>query len=280
MMKKNPKLKYIAMTSVSLFSLAAAFVATFAWFTVARNVDTDGTGFEVTAYDGLIENISLYKQSDYEDDTATYTYNPESLYSIDVDSKGSLTYSKKPTSDDEKLLDAYDGYFYETPISVLVLIKVNTAVAKSHTSGIKITPTSNKTSTQLEDNAKKLKTSNNSLSNILQFSYVNVSSLKTSFTSDDFVKSDESRKLEYFMSTSESSSGTTASYTQTLDGNTYGYDSYKDQSDEYFYIGCIFEYSQTNIEYIYSINIANDDINNVGFGTYLTYTQDFYFRIA
>ena len=281
-MKKNSnsKLKIIAATSMSIFSLASVFVACFAWFTVARNVDTNGSGFEVVSYDGLIENISLYKQKDYSttDDTYTYTYE-DKIVNIDVDQKGSLSYTKP--SETDKLMDAYDGYFYQTPISVLALIKVNTTVAKTHTEGIQITPVSNKTSEQLKNSAETLKTKDNSLSDILQFSYVNVSKdTKTSFSTSDFVESNNSRKLESFMTTSESSTGTTANYNPTLSGNKYEYDTYKDQTNDSFYIGCIFEYSQTNIEHIYSINIANDEINTLNIGDSLTYTQDFYFRIA
>ncbi len=277
--KQNNKLKLIAATSMSIFSLAAVFVASFAWFTAARNADAGGSGFEVIAYDGLVENISLYKQSQYTsstDGTYTYTYGNK-IVDIDVDSSGKMTYTEP--SDKEKLMDAYDGYFYDEPVSVLALIKINTGVAKAHTNGISLTPVSNKTEQQLEESTK-LDLEGNSLSDILQFSYVNISeSEKTSFSNGAFIQSGDTRYLESFMTLSNGSSQTTASYKSVLTGNTYGYDSYKNQSGESFYIGCVFEYNTENIEHIYSINIANDTINDVSIGGSLKYTQDFYLRI-
>lgn len=186
------------------------------------------------------------------------------------------------------MMDAYNGLSYQTPISVLVLVKINTAVAKSHSDGIQITPISTKTESDLEYNAKKLKKSGNSLSNILQFSYIKISNItdsnitesNISFSTSDFILDGNKRKLESFMTTSSGDNGTDAHYKTILSGNKYSYDSYKDQKGDSFYIGCIFEYNTTNIEYIYSINIANDDINLDSNGQSLTYIQDFYFRIA
>lgn len=279
---KNNKLKIIAATSMSVFSLAVVFVATAAWFSANRNAGSKGDGFEVVSYDGLVMNISLYRQTEYSSSNvnSTYTYG-QKIVNIDVDNSGKLHYTKP--NDNDKMMDPYDGFFYQTPISVLVLIKINTAVAKSHSDGIQITPISTKTTNELKSNAERLKSTGNSLSNILQFSYIDIAN-KTdsnfSFSTSKFILDGSNRKLESFMTTSSGDNGTVADYKSTLSGNRYEYDSYKDQSEDFFYIGCIFEYNTTNIEYIYSINIANDAINLDSINSSLTYIQDFYFRIA
>ncbi len=277
--RNNGQLKIIAATSMSIFSLAAVFIATAAWFTVSRKVDSNGDGFEVTAYDGLIENISLYKQSSYSssDNTYTYSYEKNSIVDIKVKENGSLDYTK-PT---DAMMDPYDGYFYQTPISVLVLVKINTEVAKKHTGGIKITPLSKKSEKELK-NSTTLKETDNSLSNILQFSYVDVSTSTSSisYSKNSFIQENNDRFIESFMNVTSGSSGSIASYQSSLNGYTYEYDSYKDKTEDSFYIGCVFEYNTTNIEYIYSINIANEAINDISIGQSLTYIQDFYFRIA
>lgn len=284
---KNNKLKIIAATSMTVFSLAVVFVATAAWFCANRIVSNKGDGFKVISYDGLVENISLYKQTAYSssDSNSTYTYTytyGKKIVDIDVDNVGKLIHKKKPNGE-EKMMDAYNGLSYQTPISVLALVKINTAVAKSHSDGIQITPISTKTEDGLKFNAERLKRTGNSLSNILQFSYINISNItdsNISFSTSDFILDGNNRKLESFMTTSSGDNGTVAHYKTILNGNKYSYDSYKDQSGDFFYIGCIFEYNTTNIEYIYSINIANDDINLDSTGQSLTYIQDFYFRIA
>lgn len=283
---KNNKLKIIAATSMTVFSLAVVFVATAAWFSANRNVGSKGDGFEVVSYDGLVMNISLYRQTYYSSSKAdgnsryTYTYG-QKIVNIDVDNSGKLNYTKP--NDNDKMMDPYDGFFYQTPISVLVLIKINTAVAKSHSDGIQITPISTKTTNELKSNAERLKSTGNSLSNILQFSYIDIAN-KTdsnfSFSTSEFIQDGNNRKLESFMSTSSGDNGTVADYKSILSGNRYKYDSYKNQSGDSFYIGCIFEYNTTNIEYIYSINIANDAIKLDSINSSLTYIQDFYFRIA
>lgn len=56
---KNNKLKIIAATSMTVFSLAVVFVATAAWFCANRIVSNKGDGFKVISYDGLVENISI-----------------------------------------------------------------------------------------------------------------------------------------------------------------------------------------------------------------------------
>lgn len=279
---KNNKLKIIAATSMSVFSLAVVFVATAAWFSANRNVGSKGDGYEVVSYDGLVMNISLYRQTEYSSSNvnSTYTYG-QKIVNIDVDNSGKLHYTKP--NDNDKMMDPYDGFSYQTPISVLVLIKINTAVAKSHSDGIQITPISTKTTNELKSNAERLKSTGNSLSNILQFSYIKIAN-KTdsniSFSTSKFILDGNNRKLESFMTTSSGDNGTVADYKSILSGNRYEYDSYKNQSKDFFYIGCIFEYNTTNIEYIYSINIANDAINLDSINSSLTYIQDFYFRIA
>ena len=53
---------------MSLFSLTSLFVVTFAWFTAAKNMDTQGDGFEATAYDGLIKSASAHMFKEKGDD--------------------------------------------------------------------------------------------------------------------------------------------------------------------------------------------------------------------
>lgn len=233
---KNNKLKIIASTSMTIFSLATIFVATAAWFSATRNVGSKGDGFKVISYDGLVENISLYKQTEYSSSTggnnSTYTYG-QKIVNIDVDDSGKLNYTKPNNND--KMMDAYDGFSYQTPISVLVLVKINTAVAKSHSDGIQITPISTQTDSELKSNAEKLKATGNSLSNILQFSYINIAN-KTdsniSFSTPEFILDGNNRKLESFMTTSSGDNGTVADYKSILSGNRYEYNSYKDQSGD------------------------------------------------
>lgn len=221
---------------MTIFSLATIFVATAAWFSATRNVGSKGDGFKVISYDGLVENISLYKQTKYSSSTAggssTYTYG-QKIVNIDVDDSGKLNYTKP--NNNEKMMDAYDGFSYQTPISVLVLVKINTAVAKSHSDGIQITPISTQTDSELKSNAEKLKATGNSLSNILQFSYINIANItdsNISFSTPEFILDGNNRKLESFMTTSSGDNGTVADYKSILSGNRYEYNSYKDQSGD------------------------------------------------
>lgn len=57
---KNNKLKILAATSVTIFSLLVLFVGTFAWFESQLNQNRDADEFNVTTIDGKLKNIYFH----------------------------------------------------------------------------------------------------------------------------------------------------------------------------------------------------------------------------
>lgn len=262
-MKKNSnsKLKIIAATSMSIFSLASVFVACFAWFTVARNVDTNGSGFEVTAYDGLVKEITGHSLVSVSDDgTRKYNETPSITYSVD-EKTGSIT-----MTGDKESLGVYDSLQSTTVFSFLYVITFDANIAKSKSSNISIIPS---TSTLEKDSLLKsdIKSTDNPMSSILTFSYG-----FSSATSDGYSSVFSStREHEEFLDIS------TPSYKQTLTGTKIDPTNIT-SSDEYY--GFVYvSYQISNIEYIYNLNLGSEVLNSVTTSN-ITYKQDWKISIS
>jgi hypothetical protein len=263
-MKKNSnsKLKIIAATtSMSIFSLASVFVACFAWFTAARNVAANGSGFEVVSYDGLVKGITGHSLVSVSNDgTRTYNETPSITYSVD-EKTGSIT-----MTGDKESLGVYDSLQSTTVFSFLYVITFDANIAKSKSSNISIIPS---TSTLEKDSLLKsdIKSSDNPMSSILTFSYGS-----SSTTSDGYSSMFSStREHEEFLDIS------TPSYKQTLSGTKIDPSSIT-SSDEYY--GFVYvSYQISNIEYIYNLNLGSEVLNSVTTSN-ITYKQDWKISIS
>lgn len=264
-MKKNNKLKYIAMTSVSIFSLATVFVATFAWFTVARNVDTNGSGFEVVSYDGLIKSASahMFKELDSDGNYVFYDSSEDSSKVIDYtvnEKTGQITSSNSATIS----FGTYDTLMPQDAYAVMFLIEVDSNIANSRSNGIKVTPSTTTTEAENLANKENFKQEDNPMSSIVDFFYgSNASSTMT------VTKPDSRQQFLTFTSTTETS------YKQTLDGNSYtAFD-----GDSYF-LQIVCEYNISNIESIYTINEDNEILSISEDNTDISYKQDWKITIS
>ena len=98
--RNNKTLKLVSATAVTLFSLLSVFVATFAWFSMNKEIDNDGMMLQISPSSGRLNKIYFhaYDDSDAEDDLfefnktpyATYSYNWENS-SVVVDVAGSTS---------------------------------------------------------------------------------------------------------------------------------------------------------------------------------------------
>lgn len=61
-------------TIITMFSLASAFVGTYAWFSTNTSVSTSGAMFSVKTIDAEIESVTLYKFNYSEDGNGGYDY--------------------------------------------------------------------------------------------------------------------------------------------------------------------------------------------------------------
>ena len=257
------------MTSVSIFSLATVFVATFAWFTVARNVDTNGSGFEVVSYDGLIKSASahMFKELDSSGNYVFYDSSEDSSKVINYtvnEKTGQITSTNLETMS----FGTYDTLMPQDAYAVMFLIEVDSNIASSRSNGVKVTPSTTTTEDKNLSKSSNFKSDgSNPMSSIIDFFYNSTSSISTTVT-----KPDSTSKQQFLTFNSLSDT----EYKQTLDGNSYT----TFEGDSY-YLQIVCEYNISNIENIYSINVDNDALSLSGDGTSdISYKQDWKITIS
>lgn len=256
---RKTDLKIIAATSMTIFTLAAVFVATTAWFTAARKVNADGDGFDVVSYDGLVKQITAHKLNSVSDGTRTYDKTAALTYTVDAKT-GSVTMTGDTAS-----LGIYDSLQSETVFSFLYVITFDANVAKTKSSNINVVPS---TTTDEENSLlkKKIATTDNPMSSIISFSYDKSDSSDYGY-SIDFANKDHEEFLDI----------STSSYKQTLTGMSITPTSITSNDEYYGFVYVSYEIS--NIEYIYNLNLGSEVLNSISTSN-ITYIQDWKITIS
>lgn len=259
--RNNSQLKIIAATSMTIFSLAAVFIATTAWFTVSRKVDANGDAFEVVSYDGLVKTITAHTLASSSDE-GTRTYSQDAALTYTVDSKtGSVTRNGDTTS-----LGLYDSLQSNRVFSMLYVITFDANVAKNRENPIRVFP-STTTTESLSLLNKKIENAENPMSSILTFSYGASSDMSTGFS----MTFDDQTEHEEFLTTAPS-------YKQTLSGMCIDPSSIQSEDEYYGFVYVSYEIS--NIEYIYALNLGSEVLDGLGSANCITYKQDWKITIS
>jgi hypothetical protein len=251
-MKKNSKLKYIAMTSVSLFSLATVFVATFAWFTVARNVDTDGTGFVATQMDSIVEKVEFHKMSDDE-----YTYEKTATLTYTMDKSAAKGYT---VEGDSVAIGQYSTHGKKQSLLVLYKLKQD-ADMNDYKFTLKATTTITDFSKTILGSSGSIKSTGNSLSNVIQFyglSYSEGSSLPEDSTNTLYDFSSSKTAIE----DSDLKFVTFENNTAKMEKTSLDVVSNSDTTKRITYVAVILTYNQEAVEQIYTKYIGNSVLSS------------------
>lgn len=169
MPKNINKLKIIAATSMTIFSLACVFVATIAWFSANRAVNGNGNGFEIGNEGGIIENVKLHELEKIATGGYSFDENPSVTYTA---KSGGFT--KEPSDYTSTSIGTYDS-LVDQVYAVLYVIQLKEEAVKDRSSvTLQIT-----TSTEEKDNlfhtkndgtyANLLNKEGNPMSSIVQF---------------------------------------------------------------------------------------------------------------
>ncbi len=225
---------------MSIFSLAAVFIATAAWFTATRKVDSNGDGFIASALNGVIESIEFHTMTSSE-----YVYDEEAIVSFDVDSSG-ITYTKGNASTSVEI-GTYSTY--GTKKSLMVLFRL-----RQDASDYNFTLKAN---TSITDFAKTLLGSDgtitaedNSISNVIQF-YPRVFSSSSDVVYDFYAsKTDIESNSSRFV--------TVTGMTATLENTSISLIENTSKVDS---IAVILSYSKDSIEMMYTKYIGNAVLN-------------------
>lgn len=258
--------KIIALTSVNIFSLFALFLGTMSWFSAMRQSKAAGDGFEVVGYDGLVEKVQIFETTKTINGT-DITYNPIEGKSIeaDVDSSGVLQFQ---TESDTLSLGVYDQMTNDTQSSyesgLLYRIYFNMGIYQNREDvNIQVS-----TSTSLQESmlyetlenghrvAKNpIQNDNNKLSSIIGFrTDKGFSTFGTLSTSDGNTMLD------------------TNSYKTTI--GLWNKTSNNKPTEEQNYVDIICDYQSDFVELLYSLNLGNSVIQNIGLKQYIDFTKD------
>ena len=75
MKAKTRSVTIILSTSRAIFTLAASFISSMAWFSASRNVKANGSGFEVSKENSILDSIEIHTQK--EGSVSPFIFNEE-----------------------------------------------------------------------------------------------------------------------------------------------------------------------------------------------------------
>lgn len=256
MPKNINKLKIIAATSMTIFSLACVFVATIAWFSANRAVNGNGNGFEIGNEGGIIDSVKLHKH----EKIATGGYSFDETPSVTYTAKGG-GFTKDPSDYTSTSIGTYDS-LVDQVYAVLYVIQLKEEAVKDRSSvTLQIT-----TSTEEKDNlfhtndgtyANLLNKEGNPMSSIVQFYSTSV--MKSSIQYSFIGTTEPSFKSFY--------SGTNYQQTISTELSVAG-------TSPMTCLEVIVAYNKDNIEKLLEINETNGKIWSLDYNNTIGFKQD------
>lgn len=121
---KNNKLRIVAATSVTIFSLAVAFTGVYAWFSINKAINGDGERNTVTNVTGKLKSVTFHrllsKVTDSDGIATSFTFYKNASGTITYNwSTSTGTYVPATSGDTRIQLDSYEPIDQEHPILLL-----------------------------------------------------------------------------------------------------------------------------------------------------------------
>lgn len=246
MKAKTRSVTIILSTSMAIFTLAASFISSMAWFSASRNVKANGSGFEVSKENSILDSIEIHTQK--EGSVSPFIFNEEAKGKYVFADKNSniLTYQPATEGEDKKIdIGTYSVTDSQKALLLVYNFRQDQSEDRYHLTLKAATTTAYKNSLLALDsnsNPINLISNSNNLSSII------------SFSAFEFGNSyDLSTKTRTFSSFANySSTGTT--YEQTL--------SLYKRTGKRKSLALVITYNSDIIEYLYSLNLSNPVLNN------------------
>ncbi len=245
MKAKTRSVTIILSTSRAIFTLAASFISSMAWFSASRNVKANGSGFEVSKENSILDSIEIHTQK--EGSVSPFIFNEEAKGKYVFADKNSNILTYQPTTEGEdKKIDI--GTYSLTDSQKALLLVYNFRQDQSEDQYHLTLKAA--TTTALDNSLFALDTNNNPI-NLISNSN-NLSSI-ISFSAFEFENSyDLSTQTRTFSSFANYSS--TVTYAQSL--------SLYKRTGKRNSLALVITYNSNIIEYLYSLNLSNPVLNN------------------
>lgn len=259
MPKNINKLKIIAATSMTIFSLACVFVATIAWFSANRAVNGNGNGFEIGNEGGIIESVKLHELEKIATGGAqtSYSFNKEPSVTYTAKSGG---FTKEPSDYTSTSIGTYDS-LVDQVYAVLYVIQLKEEAVKDRS------PVTLQITTSTEEKDNLFHTNDGTYANLLNKEGNPMSSI-VQFYSMPVMKS-----IQYsFVGTTEPSfnsfySGTNYQQTISTELSVAG-------TSPMTCLEVIVAYNKDNIEKLLEINETNEKIWSLDYNNTIGFKQD------
>ncbi len=245
MKAKTRSVTIILSTSRAIFTLAASFISSMAWFSASRNVKANGSGFEVSKENSILDSIEIHTQK--EGASSPFVFNETAVGKYVFADKNSniLTYQPATEGEDKKIdIGTYSVTDSRKALLLVYNFRQDQSEDRYHLTLKAATTTAYKNSLIALDsnhNPINLISNSNNLSSII------------SFSAFEFENSyDLSTQTRTFSSFANYSS--TVTYTQSL--------SLYKRTGKRNSLALVITYNSNIIEYLYSLNLSNPVLNN------------------
>ncbi len=276
--KKRPlNLKIIAMTSMTLFSLFAVFMATAAWFNVIRQVGSSGNGFVTAKMSPVVSKVEIFEK--YTSTTTTqdtekknpyiYNINPSLVYQFENGKPVSYVYNENNelVQGTKNVSIGRYSIFDETHSLFFLFTIDQTRTSELPGASLKVSTSTTDQDSLFKTTADEstialqhpLKEKDNALSAIVSFSSFLI---PTEEPTDKILSKDTEKqtvdktKIEDTHKNQSLIDNTTYNYSSSISLTQTGLTGYQQ-------IGVILEYNENAIERLYSLNIGNTVLDNI-----------------
>lgn len=246
MKAKTRSVTIILSTSRAIFTLAASFISSMAWFSASRNVKANGSGFEVSKENSILDSIEIHAQKEGASSPFIFDETAVGKYVFADKNSNILTYQPTKEGDNDKIdIGTYSVTDSRKALLLVYNFRQDQSEDRYHL-------TLKAATTTALDNSLFALDSNNNPINLISNSN-NLSSI-ISFSAFEFKNSyDLSTQTRTFSSFANYSS--TITYTQSLPSL------YK-RTGKRNSLALVITYNSDIIEYLYSLNLSNPVLNN------------------
>lgn len=231
---------------MAIFTLAASFISSMAWFSASRNVKANGSGFEVSKENSILDSIEIHTQKEGASSPFIFDETAVGKYVFADKNSNILTYQPATEGEDRKIdIGTYSVTDSQKALLLVYNFRQDQSEDRYHLTLKAATTTAYKNSLIALDsnnNPINLISNSNNLSSIISFSAFKFE--------NSYDLSTQTRTFSSFAN--YPSTGTT--YEQTL--------SLYKRTGKRNSLALVITYNSNIIEYLYSLNLSNPVLNN------------------
>ena len=117
--RNNKTLKLVSATAVTLFSLLSVFVATFAWFSMNKEIDNGGAAIEIRSTEGRLKNVYFHAFNDDEPNDEIFAFNKTPFVTYEYDWERGIAEATGTPSSESWYMGDYTSLSKNHPLLII-----------------------------------------------------------------------------------------------------------------------------------------------------------------